>query len=356
MAWAKTGSVSRFNLATSGIAGARLGDLEVSLHDLEINPPGPGYGYGPLRQALADRYGVPFESVVTAAGTSFANHLAMAALLSPGDEVVMETPVYDPLPAVVRYLGCEVRFFERRFEDRYLVDPERVSAQISSRTRLIVVSRLHNPTGAPIDEAALLALGELARKVGAKVLVDEVYQELGWVEGERPDVVRSAALLGEEFVVTSSLTKAYGLSGLRCGWILAAPELAERMGRLDELFSATGVHAAERLSVLALAQLPRFGDRAQAMLARERQALDAFLASRNDLEVVRPPFGTVVFPRWQGGETTRLCQLLREKYETTVVPGAYFAAPEHFRLGIAGGCPDVPEALGRLGAALDELE
>ena len=104
MHWAKTSSTAKFNLATSGVGNLKLSELRVSLEDLEIT--NGGYGYQPLIDSIAERYRVAPETVVTAAGTTFANHLALAALIKPGDEVLFEHPAYEPMLAVVRYLGA----------------------------------------------------------------------------------------------------------------------------------------------------------------------------------------------------------------------------------------------------------
>jgi aspartate/methionine/tyrosine aminotransferase len=360
MHWAKARSQARFNLATSGIASYSLADLGAGLADLEINGP-TGYGYEPLRRTLARKCGVEPECVVAGTGASGANHLALAALLAPGDEVVMERPVYEPVESLARHLGAEIRFFERRAETGFRVEPEAVARQVTARTRAIVLTNLHNPSGALTDAATLREVGEIARGAGARVVVDEVYIEMLWVEGDRASIAaaggagRSSFHLGSEFVVTDSLTKAYGLSGLRCGWILAEPELAERMWRLNDLFGVNAAHPAERLSVLALQRLDQAADRAKEILARNRALLHAFLDGRDDLELHRPEYGTVIFPRWRGGDTEPLCRLLREKYETTVVPGRFFGMPEHFRVGIGGDREMLEGGLERLGAALDEL-
>jgi aspartate/methionine/tyrosine aminotransferase len=166
---------------------------------------------------------------------------------------------------------------------------------------------------------------------------------------------RTSFHFGREFVVTRSLTKAFGLSGLRCGWILAEPELAKRMWLLNDLFASTPVHAGERLSVVALQQLEEIGARAQQLLDRNRYVLNEFLDTREDLEVVRPQFGTVMFPRVRGGSSDELCRLLREKYETSVVPGRFFEMPAHFRIGITSDTATLEEGLERLGKALDEF-
>src|SRR5215211_1763910 len=348
MHWAKTSSTAKYYLATSGMSNLKLRELRVSLDDLEIT--NGGYGYQPLIQSIATRYRVAPESVVTAAGTTFANHLALAALINPGDEVLFEHPAYEPMLAVVRYLGADVKRFSRKFENGFGVEPEEIESLVTSNTRLIVLTNLHNPSGVLIDDSTLKQIGEIARRAGARVLVDEVYMETLFEESPR-----TSFHLGNEFVVTSSLTKAFGLSGLRCGWILAQRDLAKRMWLLNDLFAATAVHAGERLSVVAMQQLEGIGLRAKQLLDRNREILNEFLDMREDLEVVRPEFGTVMFPRVRHGTSERLCDLLREKYETSVVPGIFFEMPAHFRIGISGDTDVLKAGLERLGTALDEL-
>ena len=348
MNWAKTKSGAKFNLATSGMPNLSIRDLRVSLDDLEITD--GGYGYEPLVSRIGKRYRVANESIVTAAGTTFANHLAMAALVKPGDEVLFESPAYEPMLAVVQYLGADVKRFTRRFEDGFQVLPGEVERKITSNTRLIVLTNLHNPSGALIDDATLKQIGEIARANGARVLVDEVYIETLFEESPR-----TAFHLGDEFVVTSSLTKAFGLSGLRCGWIFAEPALTQKMWLLNDLFAATPVHAGERLSVVALDQLSELAERAKTLLDHNRRLLNEFLDTREELETFRPEFGTVMFPRVRNGNADELCRLLREKYETSVVPGGFFELPAHFRVGIAVAGDVLKQGLGRLGKALDEI-
>jgi aspartate/methionine/tyrosine aminotransferase len=155
--------------------------------------------------------------------------------------------------------------------------------------------------------------------------------------------------------VTSSLTKAFGLSGLRCGWVLANPELTKRMWHINDLYGVNAAHPAELLSVIALDNLDRVSDRAKKLLGANRPSLDGFLGSRDDIACIVPDFGTVVFPKLLNGSVDELDTLLREKYETAIVPGSYFDMPQHFRLGI-GGDPEMTQvALARLAAGLDEI-
>jgi aspartate/methionine/tyrosine aminotransferase len=357
MEWAKTHSHARFNLATSGVTGVPLAEFPFDLAQFEVTAPG-GYGYEPLQQRLARHSGVPEEYVVTATGTSMANHLAMAAVLEPGDEVLIEQPVYGPLLDVAEYLGARVKRVARRFENGFTLEPADIEGAITNETRLIVLSNLHNPSGALVTAAKLRIIGEMANRASAHILVDEVYLEMLFEKSAPfcfPIGQSIAPSEDNPFIVTSSLTKVYGLSGLRCGWVLASPALAKRIWLLNDLFGAVAAHPAERMSVMAFDHLEQFRERARALLATNRALVDSFLDSRTDLECFRPTAGTVVFPRLEHGDPDAFFHFLREKYETSVVPGAFFEMPQHFRIGMGGDTATLRSGLERLSAALDDF-
>jgi aspartate/methionine/tyrosine aminotransferase len=350
MQWAKTRQGARFNLATSGLITYPLSGLPVKLEDLAPLARGGSYGYPPLQEALAAHSGVATDNVVAADGTSMANYLAMAAILEPGDEVLVEHPTYELLLAALGYLQAEIRRFPRHASTGFALDPAEIERAVTPRTRLIVITNLHNPSSAFADEAALQAIGETARRVGARVLVDEVYLDAAFEIAPR-----SAFHLGPEFVITNSLTKVYGLSGLRCGWVLAEPELARRMWLLNDLFGVNQAHPAERISVIAFQNFEKLRVWSRALLEKNRLALNQFLSTRNDLEVQPLKFGTVVFPKLLTGSVDKFCELFREKYEGSVVPGYFFEMPDHFRMGIGGEPEAVAASLKQLGAALDQF-
>lgn len=357
MEWAKRHSHARFTLATSGVTGVTMREFPLDINEVQVTSPG-GYGYAPLQERLARHSNVPVECVVAATGTSMANHLAMAAVLDPGDEVVIEEPVYGPMLDVAEYLGARVKRVPRRVENGFALEPAAFEKTVTRDTRLIVLSNLHNPSGALTPAATMRAVGEIAQRVGAYVLVDEVYLEVLFDGGAPFCFPIGQAIASTEknpFIVTSSLTKVYGLSGLRCGWILAAPELAQRIWLLNDLYGAVAAHPAERMSVMALDHLQTFRERARVLLTANRALVDAFLDSRNDLECFRPSAGTVVFPRLKHGNPDAFFTLLREKYETTVVPGSFFEMPQHFRIGMGGDTEELRGGLERLSAALDEI-
>ena len=210
------------------------------------------------------------------------------------------------------------------------VEVEEISKQLNRAQKLIVLTNLHNPSSALIENETLKEIGEAARRVGARVLVDEAYLESAYELSPR-----TSFQLGEQFVVTGSLTKFYGLSGLRCGWIFAEPELATKMWRLNDLFASSPAHTAERLSVVAFQNLERVAARSRALLEANRPLLTSFLRSRKDLDWAEQKYGTVAFPRVLGADVEKLCALLAEKYETSVVPGRFFEMPEHIRIGVS---------------------
>jgi hypothetical protein len=344
MHWAKFKRPVRYALTTSEVPHFRMDSLPWTIADLDTD--GASHPrYPRLREAIANYAGVPVEQVVAADGTSMANFLAMAALIAPGDEVLIEQPTYEPLLGAASFLGAQITRFERKASDGFRLDPAAIRSRISDKTRLIGLTNLHNPTGALAEDAELRAIGEL----GPRVLIDEVY--LDSALPPRP----SAAHLGPQFVITNSLTKVYGLSGLRCGWILAEAELAERMWRLNDLFGVNQAHQAERLACIAFEHLREVVGDTPAMLERNRSLFNAFLSARSDLEGMRAEHGITAFPRWSGGDTERLDAVLRERYDTAVVPGRWFEMPDHFRIGFGLPTADFEEGLNRLGAALDEL-
>ena len=347
MHWAKFKRPVRYALTGSEVPHFRMDRLPLSLADLDMD--GASHPrYAPLREAIARRYNVAVDQVVSADGTSMANFLAMATLIRPGDEVVIEHPTYEPILAAASFLGASIKRFERNPAEVFRLDPAQVERAMSPSTRLIILTDLHNPSSVLASEADLRAIGELAKRKGARVLVDEVY-----LDSATPG--RTATHLGPEFVITNSLTKVYGLSGLRCGWILAEPEVAERMWRLNDLFGVNQAHQAERLGCIAFDHLDEVLGETPAMLASNRATFDAFVAGRTDIECAPAMHGITAFPRWLGGNTQRLDDHLRDRYDAAVVPGRWFEMPDHFRIGFGMSPGEFAAGLDRLGSALDDL-
>lgn len=348
MRWAKrhlTGFTPS-NLGMSGIAG---------LTPTDIAPVGPTpywmpegeFGDPDLRAALAARDGVPADHVFVSAGASLANFLVYLAE-ARGAHVAVETPGYEALPRVAAAVGAGVTGFRRDPARGWRVDAGSLRAAVRPNTRLIVVTDLHNPSGARLHTDDLALLVAEAERVGAAVLVDEVYRELDLT-------VRPTAALGRpRVIVTNSLTKAHGLGGLRIGWILATPDRIQRIAEWNDLVCPA--HPVPSIAV-AKAYLPQ----ADARVAATRAAIvdrvarvDAWVRGRKDVTWTRPDGGITGFLRLPPGtDAEAFAAFAFEQHGVRLVPGSFFQAPDHVRISFGLIPANLDKALGVLGTALD---
>ena len=346
--WAKVRPRVTYDLASSGLIPVSTEELlggAAASASFEISGPNDD-GYLPLRETIARRYGVSADCVSMAGGAAGANFLVFLSLLRPGDDALIERPAYDPLIAAARVAGANVIHFERRWEEGFALDPDAVRRAMTPATRLIVISNAHNPSGAVASADALDALGRAAATAGAHVLVDEVYAE---AQHDAAPLPTPAARRGEMFVTTNSLTKAYGLAGLRCGWIVASRELSQRIREARDVVDGSGPFVAERLALTAFGQIDRLRARARAVFAENLATLRRTASSNPRLEWLEPQAGTTVFPRVSGVEdTSALVDRLISEHDTVAVPGHFFQQPQHLRLSFSGRPEMVREAARRL--------
>ena len=338
MEWAKSRPVPAIDLATSNLLACALDDLPGAREAVDLAGSSPE-GWPPLVGAIASRYGVGPESVTTAVGCSGANFLALASLVESGDEVLFEQPGYDPLAAAATMLGARVTRFERRFDEGWRLDPDRIERALTPRTRLVMLSSPHNPSGVLAGGDALREIGRLAERRGVTVISDEVYLDLA-AAGHPP-----AAKLSPAFVSTSSLTKAYGLASLRCGWALASRELTGKIRRARDVVDVWSPMPSDRISVVAFQNLDRLKERARGLVKKNAGLVAGFLARRPELECV-PSDATIAFPRFADGRNSGPFaeRLLRDR-GVAVVPGAFFDSPSHFRVSFGGDTAPLEKGL-----------
>jgi hypothetical protein len=352
--WAKGQPRVDINLARSGIDHCPASLLRLKPSDLVANLP-VTYGYAPLREAIARRYGAACDQVFPmSGGTSFANWLASAAVLDGcgrGAEVIVERPTYEPLLRIPQALGHRVRRLERRAVDDYAIDLDRFASLVTARTRLAIVTNLHNPSGARIPMPTLRAMASLLARVKAYLLVDEVYLEC--LFRQRP---ASCLHAGPNVLTTNSLTKAYGLDGLRAGWILGPAALVARAGRINDLMTNNSVAAGERMALAAFRHQRDIDRRAHAILDPNLVRVRAFLEGEPRLKAFVPSGGNVIFPRIPARiDSDRLAGRLVERYSTLVVPGRFFEAPRHIRLSFGCRPALLARGLANISRALDDL-
>jgi hypothetical protein len=349
MTWSKHHAKASCDLTGSNLLPCTLDELPGAREAMDLYGRNDD-GWPPLVRAIATRYGVDEARVATGPGASGANFLALAALLRPGDTLLAEWPGYDPHMGAARFLGAQVNTFERGWAQGFSLDPAQVEAALTSDTKAIILTNLHNPSGVYAEPEALSAVGDLARSVGAKVIVDEVY--LDALEGVEQS---PAATRDDVFISTNSLTKSYGLAGVRVGWILADPDTTERALRIRDVVDAVGSIPSETIGVLAFQRLDVLLDRARGILGPGAALFRTFVEGRDELEWIPPLGGSVGFPRLKGAkDATPFVDMAVSDFDVGVTPGSFFGAREHFRVAVAGEYEVLERGLVALGQALDQ--
>jgi aspartate/methionine/tyrosine aminotransferase len=355
--WAKALPPAEINLARSGVEHCPPSLLGLRPADVVANLP-VKYGYLPLKTAIARRYRVTTEQVFTVSGgTTFANWLACVAALGEaprGSEVLIEQPTYEQVLRIPESLGCRVRRFARRFDADYTIDLDAFARLVNARTRLAIVTNLHNPSGARIDETTLTAMSSILARVGASLLVDEVYLEC--LFGATSASTASSVHAGPNVVTTNSLTKAYGLDGLRAGWILGPPAIIERATVVHNIVANNGVAPGERMALAAFRRMRDINRRAHALLEPNLARVRRFLEGEPRLRAHIPEGGNVLFPRLAAGiDSDALADHLRTRYSTLIVPGRFFEAPRHIRISFGLRPTRLARGLANITRALDDL-
>lgn len=351
MEWAKARPAAAVNLCLSGLAGPALTDLAIDWGDIALNGAHP-YGYPPLLEAIAARHRTDVGNVCPMLGASQGIFSVCAALVGAGDEVLVEKPAYEPLLAVPRLLGAKVRRFERRFENGYRVDPDEFRASLGTKTKLVVLTNPHNPSGVALTRNEVRVLAAIAGDRGATLLVDEIYLE--FLEGE---AARTSFGLAPNVAVTSSLTKVFGLSGLRCGWVLAHVGLVSALRKLMDHIFVEQVFIGEQVAAKLFARLDRMKAASKPLVEANFRSVREFMGKEDALEWAEPSPGIIAFPRLRGaGDAGELVRRLLEEHGTCVVPGHFFEEPRNFRLGFGIPKDELERGLESLRAVLETMK
>ena len=282
-----------------------------------------------LERLLGARWGAPGGRVVLTAGGSEANAIVFGALLERGDEVLVETPGYEPHREVPRLFDITVRRFERPLSDGGTSLATAVEAALGPATRMVVVTHLHNPSGVALTGTDARALADLAERRGLWILCDEIFRDA--LEEPRG----TFATLGPRWVATSSLTKVYGLGGLRLGWIAGSDDVLSRCARVQNALS--GSPSVPSIA-LALALAPHFDTlraRTHRILAANHARWAALLGEEPPFTSPARPLGTTawaLFPSKDGGDA--FAAFASRHAHLAVAPGRFFADPRGIRVGL----------------------
>ncbi len=328
------------SLARSPRLGDFLDDLDPDL-SLDWNQKS-FRGLPALRERVLGQAGLAADltpdDVLITAGTAEANYLAFMQLVQPGDEVVVEQPGWPQAEVLAKAVGARIVPVVRREEDGWQLPLDRLEQAVSAKTRLIFLTNPNNPTGQLMDAPTLNQIVRIADRVGAWLLVDEVYAGLEWQGARAPSV----AGLYPRGITTGSVSKALGLQGLRTGWLICPdPDLVMDAIILrensSEIMNVLGEHIAE------IALRPDRYDAAIAIARREGREnlarVNVFVAQQPRLSWHPPEAGLIGLARFSDGTDCDAFakSLLDAPYRTFLLPGSSYGLPHHIRLGVGGG-------------------
>ena len=322
----------RWDISRSGYQPQRLRELlDGQALDRLLDAPqryAENQGAPRLRQLVAALWpGQHAAAVVTTSGTTESNWLAVQALVQPGDEVVVIDPTYQQAPLAAEARGARLRRLRAREDSGWRPDLDRLAEMVTPRTRMIYVCQPANPTGICLDAKEIAAIVAIADRVGAWILADEIYRGTEHATGEWAP---SFAGLSDRVIVTGSLSKTFGLPGLRTGWLLAQPPVIDTVAAIREYINAWLARPAQQVAQLVLEPARR----AQIVRAyRERLAgnlpvLTDWVATHADRARLVPPTATAVgFLHLDLGpavDSFAVARTLRERASVLVVPGGLF--------------------------------
>lgn len=308
-------------------------------------------------QVVAQRYGVAPECVVPTLGSSGAITQVLFTLARPGDHVIVERPTYEPLHRVPEMLGLSVSRLERRYEERWETLPDRLARLLTPKTRAVILSNLHNPSGVAISTKTLEAIGEMAARVGAVVLIDEVYLDFDFDPTGERRAWRPAAVAIDNGVSWSSATKCFGFSALRTGWVVTRDREAAQAFRLAaHYFHVDPPLASLALTTEVLRRAGEFERLATEAIAPGREVVDRWIADEPRVSWVPPSAGQSGLVRLPDlTPDVAFARHLRDAYDTQVVPGTMFEAPGSMRISFNLPEPELAQALANISAALDDF-
>jgi len=317
---------------------------------LQAFPGDAAVGSRHLLETLSRKERVPEENIFLSLGTSLANFIIWAALLKRGDEVLIEFPAYEPMFKVPAYLGARIRFVKRDPLD-FSLTVQAIAGAVTEKTRMIILTDSHNPSGSQISAEVLQYLRALNQERNIAVFIDEVYSRF----------YRERSLFVDypEFIVTSSLTKFYGLGSLRCGWAFAPAAVIEKARNFSDYMTPEIPFAPLYLAHLLLESpaLAKLEERIRQRIKANREIIGTYLDQTEFLSCYIPRNGVLFFPEVKGGADIKNFYVhLYKKYRMVVTEGRFFQMPRHFRMAGVLAPEAMKKGLRRLEMALKDSQ
>lgn len=344
----------RFNLSESSMRDRRLSDLGLNWED-QILAYGPHRGAPSLRNLIATQAGAGLKDsdVLTTTGAAGALFIIATTLLDKRDHMLVVKPNYATNIETPRAIGTSITTIDLKFEEGFWLDPDRVQKLLLPHTKLISITTPHNPTGTVIDEVGLRRLIAIAEKRGIRVLVDETYRDMLFLP-KAP----IAATLSPLVMSVASVSKSYGIPGVRVGWLICRDaKLMETFLAAKEQIGICGSIIDERIAEAALVQSTTWLPRVRQNLAAAVSTIETWLRRERRMEWVRPLGGCVCFPRIRADAKIDLKAFYRQlaEHKACVGPGHWFEMDDRYmRLGFGWPSPEeLSGGLAALSASLD---
>lgn len=349
---------SEIVLCVSGVEEFSLGELRTLVHlsqeemDCIVFKDSPSYGSLALREAIARRWRQGnAEQVMVTHGSSEAIFLVMTALLRPGDEIVVLSPCYQALFSIPEAIGCTVRHWKLRPEQQFIPDIEELKRLLSPQTRMVVVNVPNNPTGSILTQEQQQELIALVEKNNAYLLWDSAFTQLSYDTPPLPD----PGLQYERTITLGTLTKTYGLSGLRVGWCLASPDVLKKCIGVRDYITLNLSPLVEHIALRVVENIDILRDIRFRQACINRDILTEWITSHSEhVDWTRPQGGVSTFLKFTGvADVEMFCRDFAKKYSVFLLPGACFGYPEFVRLGFGGATKELQEGLTRLSLFLN---
>lgn len=354
-------NVVEFDLSESGVYPVSLKDLQEMGLDIEelINTP-IGYsqsnGTIELRELLTAQYpGATIDHIEVTNGTSEANYIVCQTLVEPGDEVVFQVPNYMQLHALSRSWGATTRHFAIRHDKNWEPDWDEFEQALSNNTKFIYITNPNNPTGSILSKSAMKRIIEGIDRSGAYLIADEVYQ------GAELDGNLTPSFWGmsDRIIVTSGLSKAYSIPGVRIGWIVGPPEIVAECWRRHDLITIGPNKLSDMIARVAVRPENRkkLYARTAQILGSNKEIFKRWVESFDDFfDYIEPKAGAMAFVKYNAGiPSIELVDRIRVKRDVLVVPGAHLGLEGFIRINIGPPREIFEKALARIKAEIDEI-
>ncbi len=342
-----------FDIGESGVKFYKLGDLELDLNDVELRYT-QHLGSPELRAEIAKQYkNLEWNNIGVTTGAAEAIFSIIASFISGKEHLIIELPNYPSFRYISDSLGKKYDLFSLEFEEKFEPNLEKLEKLIKPETKLICLTHPNNPTGSMISKNDLMQLVDIVEKRGIYLLMDETYRDMTFRES-----LPTAASLSKNAISVSTMSKVYGVPGIRIGWLATRNEAIINgvlNAREQTTICNSGLNEAIALQILKrkdthLAQIKQ-------KITQNYKILEDWMKNQNDLEMVAPLGGVTCFPRLKSGKSSeKLTKILVEKYRTFTVPGHVFKMPSHFRIGYGGNLDELNEGFKQLEKALEDFK